>query len=378
MCEHLSLALEPFLDTCALTINRQQFFAYVRRRMQLKMGGKGITLENALYLPMSACKVLLKVSENTALSPTTLRALHALQSDGCLVQLGVIKDANGDTNSPCSNELDWRDEFQVICTGEPLYNPQNLLVPTSLIHCSCTEWENLRKRPINTWFSAILKTHAVPLSERFLGEKLLGEWTHAILRFEQRIQNLEEWKAHREERMNQLLQDSGNSLVFQHLGQRALYISNLMAAACEELLGKHWELKCEWTLPDSSPYRGRIDLLAINAKEQRIVIVDYKTSNQAKFEPKKDGSCWQLILYGKALQKEYPKYKVYVWMVKPTGEKQEIPLDASDQVEQWIDEFKKTGWYEDLPELAERQLDELPLMYSPAKLRRWDLSNSNT
>lgn len=373
--KHLLLALEPFWDTCEIPINRQQFFAYVRRRMQLRMGGKGITLENALYLPMSACKVLLKVHENTPMTPTTLRALQALQADGCQVQLGVIKDVK-DMNSQCSDELDWRDEFQVTCIGDSLYNPQNLLVPPAFINFSCTGWENVRKRPINTWFDAVLKTHAEPLSERFPGEKLLGEWTHAILRFEQRIQNLEEWKVHREERMHQLLQDSGNTLVLQHLGQRALYISNLMAAACEELLSKDWELKCEWTLPDSSPYRGRIDLLAINAKEQRIVIVDYKTSNQAKFQPKKDGSCWQLILYGKALQKDYPTYKIQVWMVKPTGEKQEIPLDASDKVEQWIEAFQKTGWYDDLPEIDERQLDELPLMYSPAKLR--DLSDNSS
>ena len=374
---HLLLALEPFWDTCTLPINRQQFFAYVRRRMQLRMGVKGITLENALYLPMSACKVLLKVNGNTPLTPKTLRALQALQVDGCQVQLGVIQDVNReDTNSQCSDELDWHDEFQVTCTGDSLYNPQALLVPTSFINFSCTDWENVRKRPINTWFAAVLKTHAEPLSERFSGEKLLGEWTHAILRFEQRIQNLDEWKAHREERMHQLLQDSGNTLVLQHLGQRALYISNLMAAACEELLSKYWKLKCEWTLPDSSPYRGRIDLLAINAKERRIVIVDYKTSNQAKFQPKKDGSCWQLILYGKALQKEYPTYKIQVWMVKPTGEKQAISLDASDKVEQWIEAFKKTGWYDDLPAINDRQLDELPLMYSPAKLR--DLSDNSS
>lgn len=377
--EYLSLDLESFWNACTLTINRQQFFAYVRRRMQLRMGGKGVTLENALYLPMSSCKVLLKVNESTPLTPMTLRALQALQADGCQVRLGVIKDVNGeDANSQYSDDLNWSDEFQAKCTGDPLYNPQNLLVPTAFINFSCTDWEGLRKRPISTWFSAILKTHTDPLSERFLGEKLLGEWTHAILSFEQRVQNLEEWKAHREARIHQLLQDSGNSLVLQHLGQRALYISNLMAAPCDELLGKHWDLKCEWTLPDSSLHRGRIDLLAINAKEQRIVIVDYKTSNQAKFESKKDGSCWQLILYGKVLQKEYPTYNVQVWMIKSTGEKQEIPLDNSDKIEQWIEEFKKTGWYDALPEINERQLDELPLMYSPAKIRRGDLSNSST
>ena len=147
-----------------------------------------------------------------------------------------------------------------------------------------------------------------------------------------------------------------------------------MAAACEDLLHDDWQLYSEYVLPKESLYTGRIDLLAVHEGKQKITIIDYKSGLNETFTPRtlKSGYGWQLLLYGQAMQTLYPMCEVELRMILRTGEAKLLRLDevndAISEMNAWIEAFRQSGLYEDLPE---EKAETLPLAFVGGKARRY-------
>lgn len=97
--------------------------------------------------------------------------------------------------------------------------------------------------------------------------------------------------------------------------------------------------------------RGFIDLTLIDHEKKEIEVIDYKTSSKNGFTSKNlIKKCYQLILYGIALQQKYPDYKIVKCAFdlakyaqhKETGkvkERKDIPIDKEKEYERYFIEI---------------------------------------
>ena len=97
--------------------------------------------------------------------------------------------------------------------------------------------------------------------------------------------------------------------------------------------------------------RGFIDLTLINHEKKEIEVIDYKTSSKSGFTSKNlIKKCYQLILYGIALQRKYPDYKIVECAFdmakygkhKDTGkvkERKDIPPEKENEYERYFIEI---------------------------------------
>lgn len=89
-----------------------------------------------------------------------------------------------------------------------------------------------------------------------------------------------------------------------------LYIQNftpLDFGNTEVLVEEHFEIK----VLDKYMLQGYIDLYTIDHNKKEITIIDYKTSSKSGFTKSHLlEKCYQLILYGIALENKYPGYKI--------------------------------------------------------------------
>ena len=251
---------------------------------------------------------------------------------------------------------------------------KNLRIPTELIHFSCKNWERFYLCPRKTWLEKILKAVSVPFYPTVSKALFLGESIHDNLIFDRQPRDLNAWRASIQQcsdaRWEKLRRYHPNISLLQQRHQRALEYSFTMAAACEEFLHDGWQLYSEYVLPKESSHTGRIDLLAVHEGKQKIIIIDYKSGLNETFTPRtlKSGHGWQLLLYGQAMQTLYPTYEIELRMVLRTGETKLLRLNEVDEVvsqmNAWIEKFRQSGLYEDLPE---EKAETLPLAFVGGK-----------
>ena len=257
----------------------------------------------------------------------------------------------------------------------PSLIPKNTLrIPTELIRFSCKNWERFYLCPRKTWLEKILKAVSVPFYPTVSKALFLGESIHDNLIFDRQPRDLNAWRASIQQcsdaRWEKLRRYHPNISLLQQRHQRALEYSFTMAAACEEFLHDGWQLYSEYVLPKESSHTGRIDLLAVHEGKQKIIIIDYKSGLNETFTPRtlKSGHGWQLLLYGQAMQTLYPTYEIELRMVLRTGETKLLRLNEVDEVvsqmNAWIEKFRQSGLYEDLPE---EKAETLPLAFVGGK-----------
>ncbi len=266
-----------------------------------------------------------------------------------------------------------RDEKTVPPTVQT--NPQakdTLRIPTELIRFSCKNWERFYLCPRKTWLEKILRTISVPLYPTVSKALFLGESIHDNLIFSHQPRDWNTWRASIQQRSDarwqRLCQCNGsdNMSLLRQRHQRALEYSFTMAEACGEFLHDDWRLYSEYVLPKESSYTGRIDLLAVHEEQRKITVIDYKSGLNETLTPRalKSGHGWQLLLYGQAMQTLYPMYEVELRMILRTGEAKSLRLDevndAVSQMNAWIEEFRQSGLYEDLPD---ENPETLPLAF---------------
>ena len=264
-------------------------------------------------------------------------------------------------------------------SGNALFPAKNTLhIPTELIRFSCKDWERFYLCPRKTWLEKILKTTSVSLHPIASKALFWGESIHDNLLFQQPPHDLGTWRKlirqRSEVRWEQLCRYHPKTSLLYHRHQRALEFSLKMAKACEEFLHDDWHLYSEYILPKESLYTGRIDLLAVHAKQQKVVIVDYKSGSNETFTQRtlQSGHGWQLLLYGDALQKLYPTYAVELRMILRTGKLMPLPLDKLhgelSEMNVWVETFRQSGIYENLPN---EKSETLPLAFCDRKSARF-------
>ena len=274
-----------------------------------------------------------------------------------------------------------RDEKTVLPAVQTSLQAKDILrIPTALIHFSCKNWERFYLCPRKTWLEKILRTVPVPLYPTVSKALFFGESIHDNLIFLRQPHDLNAWEQLIRQRSDVRWQclcqcnGSNNLSLLRQRHQRALEYSLTMAAACEEFLYDGWRLYSEYTLPKESLYTGRIDLLGMHEEQRKIIIIDYKSGLNETFTPRtlKSGYGWQLLLYGRAMQTLYPMYEVELRMILRTGEAKILRLDevvdVVSQMNAWIEAFRQSGLYEDLPE---EKAETLPLAFVGGKARRY-------
>ena len=266
-----------------------------------------------------------------------------------------------------------RDEKTVLPAVQTSLQAKDILrIPKEFIRFSCKNWERFYLYPRKTWLEKILRTVSVPLYPTVSKALFFGESIHDNLIFDRQPRDLNAWRASVQQRSDarwrRLCQcnGSGNISLLRQRHQRALEYSLTMAAACEDLLHDDWQLYSEYVLPKESLYTGRIDLLGVHKEQRKIVIIDYKSGLNENFTQKtlESGYGWQLLLYGQAMQTLYPMCEVELRMILRTGEAKILRLDevgdVVSQMNAWIEAFRQSGSYEDLPE---EKAETLPLAF---------------
>lgn len=268
-----------------------------------------------------------------------------------------------------------QDEKTVLPAVQTSLQAKDILrIPTVFIRFSCKNWERFYLCPRKTWLERILKAVHIPLHPTVSKALFLGESIHDNLIFDRQPRDLNAWEAlihqRSDVRWEKLRRHHPNVSLLQQRHQRALEYSLTMAEACVEFLHDGWKLYSEYTLPKESLYTGRIDLLGMHEEQRKIVIIDYKSGLNETFTPRtlKSGYGWQLLLYGQSMQTLYPTYEVELRMILRTGEVKLLRLnevnDAVSEMNAWIEEFRQSGLYEDLPE---EKAETLPLAFVGGK-----------
>ena len=137
-----------------------------------------------------------------------------------------------------------------------------------------------------------------------------------------------------------------------------------MLNGVSDFLKKPWRIYSEWALPDSSDFKGRIDLLAIDPINEEAVVVDFKSALHYIFSARQinRGHALQLLLYGQQIQKLFKKVSLRV--IRRNGQADSLTLldikTDTEKILNWIKDFQLQGNYYSLPE---EDLEDLPLCY---------------
>lgn len=132
--------------------------------------------------------------------------------------------------------------------------------------------------------------------------------------------------------------------------------------------------------------RGFIDLTLIDHKKKEIEVIDYKTSSKSGFTSKNlIKKCYQLILYGIALQEKYPDYKIIKcafdlakYAVNEKGqvkERKDIPVDREDEYGRYFIEIPFTQ--ENIDKFKEFVKDSLKEINTAKENDDWNVNRNN-
>ena len=358
------------LPSFPFTISKEEFFTYLRRLInnQEKALKTVKRLEEVLYFPFPEYLIPHCVKSNKE------------SNNQCTCSFIASALLEGKKVTVCASQIDNKKEtlqnlylsqkiFEIALKSKVISKTKtNLsLPPKALQNLSCKNWERFYICPLQTWLETILKTQKSSLYYFRIKPKIIGEWVHENLQFDQNPNTLENWlqiiqkKADvrwRNLKQNFEKNDQNIPQVLKTWHKKSLFWAQQMAFACQDLLS--CELYSEWPLPTNAPFKGRIDLLAI--KKNEAIIVDYKTAFHYLFTPKQinKGHGLQLWLYGTYLQSIGKS--VYLRIIDRFGKSTQLDFDSTKpevaDIESWLNSVQKSGTYSHLPE---EKKETLPL-----------------
>lgn len=355
------------LPSFPFSTTKEQFFTYLHRFItHQNFNLKQIKhLEEVLYFPFQSYLIPHCVhTKKENLNHQILSFIRSTLSEEKNVT--VCSSQIGNNKEVLQPLFQSKKFFKISSSNQKIWQPKtNLALPTkSLQQLSCKNWERFYLCPLQTWLESILKTEKIPLHTFRIKTKIIGEWVHQNLQFNQKPNSLKIWLQHihktatvRWEQLQSIFEKQQNiPQIIKNWHQKSLLFAQQMATACQDLLS--CELYSEWSLPQDTLYKGRIDLLAIQG--DTAIVVDYKTALHYLFTPKQinKGHGLQLWLYGSYL-KSIGK-SVQLRTIDRFGKPIQIDFDQTKpeviDIENWLNSIQSSGIYKNLPEEKEESL----------------------
>jgi len=351
----LKLPLFPFV------ITKEEFFTYLRRIVSTPKDNlkKFKRFEEVFYFPFDAYLIPNCIHSNKENIDQQIRSfitsaiLEKKKVTVCTPQVSNTKETL--TYLYPSQKI-----FEIPLKNKGISKAKsNLSLPSKTLQkLSCKNWERFCLCPLQTWLETILKTQKTPSHYFRIKAKIIGEWVHENLQFNEQPTTLKDWLQIIQKNtdirwvfLQKIFQQNDQNIpqILKSWHQKSLLWAQQMALACQDLL--HYELYSEWPLPNNVPLKGRIDLLGIRKNEA--VIVDYKTAVHYFFTSKQinKGHGLQVWLYGSYLQSIGKSVQLRV--VDRFGKSTQLAFDQTQaevaDIQSWLDSIQNSGTYFNLP-----------------------------